>query len=199
MLKGAQPADVSFYFLHWFTDLAGAEATPLGGAEKFVLKFPHAVLTSFLWSIPYLRHLTKRTETEVVETYLQARWRVIAPDQPVPDDAEAIACMRIAVMAQSDTRVMEARFVCVCLCTRSVSYSCRLVRARPDDNTCRHGWSLISRSRPWAGRQCVLTIISARRRVATCGAFLDSCSSEGSRLGCRHGGGTAAQTLSAKK
>ena len=37
------PSDVAFYFVHWLTDLAGAEPSPLGGAEKFVLKFPHAV------------------------------------------------------------------------------------------------------------------------------------------------------------
>jgi len=104
---GAAPADVSFYFLHWFTDLAGADATPLGGAEKFVLRFPHAVLSSFLWSIPYLRHLTLMSETEVVEIYLKARWRVIAPGTQVPDDEEAIACMRLAVMAQSDTQIVD--------------------------------------------------------------------------------------------
>lgn len=32
--------DVAFYFVHWFADLAGAEASPLTGCEKFVLKFP---------------------------------------------------------------------------------------------------------------------------------------------------------------
>ena len=39
-----EKADVAFYFVHWLTDLAGAEPSPLGGAEKLVLKFPHAVL-----------------------------------------------------------------------------------------------------------------------------------------------------------
>ena len=40
---GVAPSDVAFYFVHWLTDLAGAEPSPLGGGEKFVLKFPHAV------------------------------------------------------------------------------------------------------------------------------------------------------------
>ena len=31
---------MAFYFVHWFADLAGAEASPLTGCEKFVLKFP---------------------------------------------------------------------------------------------------------------------------------------------------------------
>ena len=40
---GAAHADIAFYFVHWLTDLAGAEPSPLAGSEKFVLKFPHAV------------------------------------------------------------------------------------------------------------------------------------------------------------
>ena len=40
---GATAREIAFYFVHWLTDLAGAEPTPLGGAEKFVLKFPHQV------------------------------------------------------------------------------------------------------------------------------------------------------------
>lgn len=101
-------ADIALYFLHWLTDLAGAEATPMNGAEKFVLKFPHAVLSSFLWSIPYLELLRGKSETEVVELYLQARWRVISPGSPIPQSKDAIACMRLAVMAQGDTMVVQA-------------------------------------------------------------------------------------------
>merc|ERR1719215_67987 len=95
---GATPADIGFYFLHWFTDLAGAEATPLGGAEKFVLKFPHAVLSSFMWSIPYLRRLQTQNETEVVEMYLAARWNVLAPSisMPSPSEEGTVACIRLA-------------------------------------------------------------------------------------------------------
>ena len=43
MSGGAAGSDVAFYFVHWLTDLSGAVPSPLGGAEKFVLKFPHPV------------------------------------------------------------------------------------------------------------------------------------------------------------
>jgi hypothetical protein len=66
LMGGATSKDVGFYFLHWVTDLAGAEATPLGGSEKFVLKFPHAVLASFLWSIPFLGTSPRRTRQRFV-------------------------------------------------------------------------------------------------------------------------------------
>ena len=49
------PSDVAFYFVHWLTDLAGAEPSPLGGAEKFVLKFPHAVRGRMLAQFSILR------------------------------------------------------------------------------------------------------------------------------------------------
>jgi len=106
--SGADAQDIGLYFLHWITDLAGAEATPLGGAEKFVLKFPHAVLASFLWSIPFLGKLQVSSETEVVEAYLQARWRALAPELAVPVGEAAVACMRLAVMAQGDLKVINA-------------------------------------------------------------------------------------------
>jgi hypothetical protein len=108
LLEGAQPRDIAFYFLHWFTDLAGACGTPLGGAEKFVLKFPHSVLKSFIWSVPYLSHLVKLTETETTEKYLQARWHDQFPSKPLPTDTASVARMRLAVMAQQDYGVIEA-------------------------------------------------------------------------------------------
>merc|ERR1711957_901718 len=74
LVRGVTSQDLGFYFLHWFTDLAGAEGTPLGGVEKFVLKFPHKVLSAFLWSMPFIFKLLDQTETEVVESYLQQRW-----------------------------------------------------------------------------------------------------------------------------
>ena len=61
------PSDVAFYFVHWLTDLAGAEPSPLGGGEKLVLKFPHAVLDSFIRSFSVLNDLALRTETQVTE------------------------------------------------------------------------------------------------------------------------------------
>merc|ERR1739838_138697 len=51
IVKGrASEADISFYFVHWLTDLAGAEpyhSRPWPGAEKFVAKFPMKVLMAF--------------------------------------------------------------------------------------------------------------------------------------------------------
>ena len=79
MLSGSvAPADVAFYFVHWLTDLAGAEPSPLGGAEKFVLKFPHAVLDSFIRSFSVLNELAARTETQVMEEYLVRTWGEVA-------------------------------------------------------------------------------------------------------------------------
>merc|ERR1719487_1431081 len=70
----ASEADIAFYFVHWLTDLAGAEPFPLEGCEKFVLKFPLKVLTSFLMSFPIVRQLSEKSETEVLEDYLVWRW-----------------------------------------------------------------------------------------------------------------------------
>jgi len=103
----SEGADISFYFLHWLTDLAGAEATPMRGVEKLVVKFPQAVLAAFLWSIPFLSRLVKSSETLVVEQYLSARWKVMCPGKPVPTDTSAIARMRLVVMAQSDSTVSD--------------------------------------------------------------------------------------------
>merc|ERR1719491_1722394 len=47
-------------------------------------------------------------ETTVVEAYLQARWKLVAPNTPVPDDQTAVACMRLVVMAQGDLDVVNA-------------------------------------------------------------------------------------------
>ena len=46
-------------FANWLTDLAGAEPTPLGGCEKFVVKFPLPVLNSFLRSFSYVEWLSE--------------------------------------------------------------------------------------------------------------------------------------------
>lgn len=108
--SGAAGQDIDLYFLHWVTDLAGAEATPLGGAEKLVLQFPRAVLASFLWSMPYLRRLKGCSETELVEQYLEARWAALMPKEAIPSDRTAVALMRLAVMAQCEdaSSVVEA-------------------------------------------------------------------------------------------
>lgn len=102
--------DIDLYFLHWITDLAGAEATPLGGAEKLVLRFPHTVLAAFLWSMPFLRKLAVTTETALVEEYLEARWKVLMPSEPSPPkNNTAIALMRLVVMAQAEDADMVVK------------------------------------------------------------------------------------------
>jgi len=97
----AAAADIAFYFVHWLTDLAGAEPFPLEGCEKFVLKFPQPVLKSFLDSFPVVRQLDSMTETEIFEKYLVWRWTSHKPDLgPVPEGRGSIARMRLMIMAQ---------------------------------------------------------------------------------------------------
>lgn len=96
-------ADISLYFLHWITDLAGAEACPLAGGEKLVLKFPHHVLHAFLWSIPFLELLSAEPETVVMEKYLLARWQEMGDGVPPSSNAYAVALLRLAVMAQASS------------------------------------------------------------------------------------------------
>jgi len=101
--------DIAFYFVHWLTDLAGAEPFPLEGCEKFVLKFPQPVLKSFLDSFPVVRQLDSMTETEVFEKYLVWRWSSHSAGLgPVPEGPGSIARMRLMVMAQQNgTHVLQ--------------------------------------------------------------------------------------------
>lgn len=96
--------DIAFYFVHWFADLAGAEACPKAGCEKFVLKFPQPVLGSFVDSFSAVWHLGSKTETEVFEDYLLYRWQSHQPalGEP-PTGAGAMALMRLVIMAQGDS------------------------------------------------------------------------------------------------
>jgi len=74
--KGAASRrDVAFYFVHWVTDLAGAEPTPYRGSEKFAVKFPPKVLQSLLSCFNIVDGLALHTETEVYEAYLEFRWQ----------------------------------------------------------------------------------------------------------------------------
>jgi len=103
--------DVALYFVHWLTDLAGAEPTPLGGGEKFVLKFPLEVLNSFLRSFEYAQRITDKTETEVMEEYLKVRWTEHDPPLgPCPTGDTAIAKLRLACQAQSNAQAMLHAF-----------------------------------------------------------------------------------------
>jgi hypothetical protein len=107
---GVESPDVAFYFVHWLTDLAGAVPTPLEGSEKFVLKFPHPVLGSFIRSFSVLNELANKTETEVFEQYLARSW-MGASMGPLPSGDKGIALMRLVVQAQTEKcqrAVMEA-------------------------------------------------------------------------------------------
>lgn len=96
--------DVALYFVHWLTDLAGAEPTPLGGCEKFVLKFPLPVLNSFLRSFQYVQKIATRTETEVMEEYFKIRWDEHEPRLgPHPRGPSGVAKMRLLCMSQANS------------------------------------------------------------------------------------------------
>jgi len=99
--------DVALYFVHWLTDLAGAEPSPLAGCEKFVTKFPLPVLNSFLRSFEFVEQIATRTETEVMEEYLKMRWTENDLDLgPLPTGSAAIAKMRLLCMAQGNASVI---------------------------------------------------------------------------------------------
>jgi hypothetical protein len=103
----ADPADMSFYFVHWLTDLAGAQPTPLEGSERLVLAFPHDVLGFFIRSFHVLSDLATDTETRVYESYLEDYWEEIRPELGLgepPEGEDAIALMRLLCQAQTTDR-----------------------------------------------------------------------------------------------
>lgn len=109
----ATVSDVAFYFVHWLTDLAGAEPYPQEGCEKFVLKFPQKVLTTFLLSFKVVQNLSEKTETEVYEDYLLWRWETNGTGSednlgPVPTGDGCIAKLRLIVMGQGNSAKLLA-------------------------------------------------------------------------------------------
>mmetsp|Transcript_57230 Transcript_57230/g.134227 ORF Transcript_57230/g.134227 Transcript_57230/m.134227 type:complete len:868 (-) Transcript_57230:156-2759(-) len=102
--------DIALYFVHWITDLAGAEPTPLSGCDKFVVKFPLPVLNSFLRSFEFVERLCVETETEVNEDYLKTRWVEQQPSRGAsPTGPTAVAKMRILCMSQSNAaKILDA-------------------------------------------------------------------------------------------
>ncbi len=99
--EGASSADLAFYFVHWLTDLGGAEPTPLRGAEKFTLRFPHAVLHKFISSFNVVQQLATTPPTELMQSYLVQSWPSELLGVPAPQtSASAIALMRLIVQAQ---------------------------------------------------------------------------------------------------
>lgn len=106
-----KPRDIALYFVHWLTDLAGAEPTPLGGCERFVIKFPLPVLNSFLRSFGFVEKIAHKTETQVMEEYLKMRWKEHTPCLgPLPTGECAIARMRLICMAQTNSNKVLAGF-----------------------------------------------------------------------------------------
>lgn len=108
----ASSADIAFYFLHWFCDLAGAEPYPLQGCEKFVLKFPLKVLGSFIDSFGVVWTLSPtKTETRVLEDYFVWRWTHHDPPLgAIPTGQGAVAKLRLVLMAQGDSVELLKQF-----------------------------------------------------------------------------------------
>lgn len=148
--EGVSPADVAFYFVHWLTDLAGAEPSPLGGAEKLVLKFPHEVLDSFVKSFSVINELAINTETRVMEAYLVRTWAELEARVPalgpVPSSPEGIALMRLVLQAQTPEKqlaivdawrqlVADDREVLMCEMARTGIHNQFFERAPPFDTS----------------------------------------------------------------
>jgi len=99
----ASKNDISFYFAHWLTDLAGAIPfgdKPWPGAEQFASKFPVRVLSSFLHSFTFVECLANKDEVEVMEEYLLDRFAAFDLTLPAPGPESSVAVMRLALMAQ---------------------------------------------------------------------------------------------------
>jgi len=107
---GANPSDVSFYFVHWFVDLAGNDPTPLNGAEKFVLKFPVKVLGQFLDAFGIVHDIVKKTESASMEDYMVATWNQNSDLGDIPAGHGSIAKLRIHLMAQKNPVAMLDAF-----------------------------------------------------------------------------------------
>ena len=136
--EGFRSSDVGFYFVHWLTDLAGAEPTPCCGSHKFVLRFPHDVFHSFIASFSVVGQLAHQSETAVFEEYLACRWeelrREIAQLGPPPKGPHAIALMRLVVQASTSPCLLPCPHLCSCSHPWLHSYP---------------SWPLSCRLRPW--------------------------------------------------
>jgi len=109
----ASKDDISFYFVHWLTDLAGAVPfgdKPWPGSEKFASQFPVRVLSSFLHSFTFIEHLAYLNEVEVMEEYLLDRFAAFNLPVPIPGPESCVAIMRLALMAQGFEAELLAAF-----------------------------------------------------------------------------------------
>eukprot|EP00435_Cladocopium_sp_Y103_P063178 s15_g24.t1 len=102
--------DLSLYFVHWLTDLAGAEPTPLCGCNKLTSQLPMPVLKSFMKSVRYIQQLADRSETEVMESYLKDRWKDHRPSMGTLAGPHALAKARLLCMAQGNAKVVLDAF-----------------------------------------------------------------------------------------
>eukprot|EP00971_Amphidinium_carterae_P264893 5254501-Amphidinium_carterae.1 len=101
----ASESDVSFYFVHWITDLAGAEPfadRPWPGAEKLTIKLPPHVLRAFVDSFQFVERLATASEVQVMDAYLRHRMdelKIILP-KTIRTAHYQVAAMRLVLMAQ---------------------------------------------------------------------------------------------------
>jgi len=106
----ASKSDISFYFVHWLTDLAGAEAyqgRPWPGAEKFTTHFSPKVLESFVDSFGFVDRLAFQSEVQVMEDYLANRWNARGLRT---DNNGCIALQRLVLMAQGFEQELVTAF-----------------------------------------------------------------------------------------
>mmetsp|Transcript_104727 Transcript_104727/g.292231 ORF Transcript_104727/g.292231 Transcript_104727/m.292231 type:complete len:857 (+) Transcript_104727:66-2636(+) len=100
---GASESEISFYFVHWLTDVAGAEPcyrSSWSGSDKFVLKFPLRVLLAFLDSFNFVKLLATKSEVEVMEEYLQNRWSACGLQTHSVATGCDLAAKRLVLMTQ---------------------------------------------------------------------------------------------------
>eukprot|EP00403_Amphidinium_massartii_P001014 CAMPEP_0178373800 /NCGR_PEP_ID=MMETSP0689_2-20121128/2049_1 /TAXON_ID=160604 /ORGANISM="Amphidinium massartii, Strain CS-259" /LENGTH=866 /DNA_ID=CAMNT_0019993753 /DNA_START=68 /DNA_END=2665 /DNA_ORIENTATION=- len=98
----ASEGDVSFYFVHWITDIAGAEPfgdKPWPGAEKLTVKLPSHVLVAFLHSFQFVERLATASEVQVMDVYLRQRFEEMKLTMSAPATCR-VAVQRLALMAQ---------------------------------------------------------------------------------------------------
>eukprot|EP00966_Prymnesium_polylepis_P170812 3948436-Prymnesium_polylepis.1 len=102
--EGIAPEDIAFYFVHWVTDLAGAEPDLcIRGSSKFTCRFPHSVLASFVRSFPMVQKLAQLTCTQLNEEFLLSWWPSSVGPAP-PPGPNKIALHRLIVQAQTADR-----------------------------------------------------------------------------------------------
>jgi hypothetical protein len=97
--EGVDESDVAFYFMYWLSQLSGQEPTPKQGAEKIVSRLPDSALSAFLKAFQHVCRLASRTETEVLQGYLQSQWLQIGLG-PIPEGPLGVTMMRLSLQAQ---------------------------------------------------------------------------------------------------